>query len=398
MINSSLLENLSILYVEDCAETQLTIKPFLEKFFKKVIFADDGMDALEKFKAEYKNGYAIDILLTDIVMPNMNGLELISSVRNLNMDIKVIISSSDTSESTFLRAFELNVNDYIVKPIDVGVLIKKIEQIVIDSKNNSLFMNSINKLVSTFTISKDQKVIYSNSFFLNLIEYSEEELTNLSFPLLLDSSFPKSLFTQLWKSINANEQWNGVLKFKTKSNEVFYLNTFILPNIEPLYHKKIIDFTFIGFHVTEQELERRKFKKNILLKMKDLNKEIYKLRQEKQLSLEDIKKEKLNNSSLLSQINTMTIDNSYLEDEFKKNRSKTKRAVEIYRKKRDRFKEKTRKVTELHEEEKQALLDEIEQLKIHNEQLQNHINSSIFNFKKIMYKNKANISIPFFKS
>jgi two-component system chemotaxis response regulator CheY len=81
----------------------------------KIISATDGMEALEKLP-----NYSIDLIITDLNMPNVDGFELIRSVReNKNYeDIPIIILSSLGSEKDIERGLSIGANSYLVKPFD----------------------------------------------------------------------------------------------------------------------------------------------------------------------------------------------------------------------------------------------------------------------------------------
>jgi len=105
--------DLTVLYVEDSTESmELTLELFKD-FFGNIITALNGKDALEKFK---KN--AIDIIITDINMPVMNGLDMLKEIRSKNKDIPVLILSAYSESEYFIESIKLGVNGYILKPID----------------------------------------------------------------------------------------------------------------------------------------------------------------------------------------------------------------------------------------------------------------------------------------
>jgi len=105
----------TILYVEDQEELRESVVLFLEKFFNIVEYAEDGVEALEK----YNNGH-YDIVLTDIQMPNMNGLELSTEIKKINQDTQVIILSAFDNKDYLLEAIEIGVDHYIMKPMNMN--------------------------------------------------------------------------------------------------------------------------------------------------------------------------------------------------------------------------------------------------------------------------------------
>jgi len=105
----------TILYAEDQEELRESVVLFLGKFFNNVEFAEDGVEALEK----YNNGH-YDIVLTDIQMPNMNGLELSTEIKKINPDTQVIILSAFDNKDYLLEAIEIGIDHYIMKPMNMN--------------------------------------------------------------------------------------------------------------------------------------------------------------------------------------------------------------------------------------------------------------------------------------
>jgi len=107
------LEKFTILYVEDDEITRELIKEILEPSCKKVFVASDGEEGLALYKEKKP-----DIVLSDIAMPNMNGLEMSEAIKELNPEQPIALFTA-FSESAFLKkAAEIGVATYILKPLD----------------------------------------------------------------------------------------------------------------------------------------------------------------------------------------------------------------------------------------------------------------------------------------
>ncbi len=106
-------QNLSILYVEDEDGLRKSIVVYLSKIFKCVTSAKDGLDGLNKYKQNH-----FDILICDIQMPVMNGLQMIEKVKEINPNQEIIILSAYSDSNYLLDAIHMNVNGYIIKPVD----------------------------------------------------------------------------------------------------------------------------------------------------------------------------------------------------------------------------------------------------------------------------------------
>ena len=92
----------NILYVEDDEEVSLVFRETLNIFFNKVYFAVNGLDGLEKFENN-----SIDLILTDITMPLMNGLDMSKEIKKINQDIPIIITSAHDDIEYFVQMLKL---------------------------------------------------------------------------------------------------------------------------------------------------------------------------------------------------------------------------------------------------------------------------------------------------
>jgi YesN/AraC family two-component response regulator len=108
------LQSVKILFVEDETDLVAIISDTLSKLKANFETAENGQVALDKFK-EVKD---FDLIVTDINMPIMNGLELIKNIREIDKDIPVIIMSAHTEPEYIKSAEELGVENYLLKPFD----------------------------------------------------------------------------------------------------------------------------------------------------------------------------------------------------------------------------------------------------------------------------------------
>jgi two-component system NtrC family sensor kinase len=95
----------------------------------EVITAIDGKQALDKALAERP-----DLVITDLKMPRMSGLELLAALRKAGSDIPVILTTFYGSEQAAIEAFRLGARDYIVKPYDVQEMLASVERALIERR------------------------------------------------------------------------------------------------------------------------------------------------------------------------------------------------------------------------------------------------------------------------
>ena len=119
------LQRLTLLYAEDEEGIRKNIADSLSYYVKEVIEARDGVEAYE-FYLQKKPG----IVLSDIHMPNLNGIDFVKKVREENKSIPIVIITAHTDKEYLLEAIELKMEKYIVKPIELESLLNVLEKCV----------------------------------------------------------------------------------------------------------------------------------------------------------------------------------------------------------------------------------------------------------------------------
>jgi len=130
MDDLKLLENIKILYIEDEKVTRTMIFSFLKKRVGKVIAAECGEEGIRKF-LEYKP----DIIITDLVMPDMSGMEVMRRIRSMGYKVPIIITSALSDSKTILETMDLKIEKYLIKPIDEDILLEKLVNIASEELN-----------------------------------------------------------------------------------------------------------------------------------------------------------------------------------------------------------------------------------------------------------------------
>jgi DNA-binding response OmpR family regulator len=139
MIN---LKNYTILYAEDETIIRLNLNRFFEKNFKKVLLAKDGEEALELI-----DKHNPQILVLDIEMPYYTGLEVAKIVRQYNKEIPIVMVTAHSDTSTLLKAIELNLNSYLIKPITQSKLYEllyKLQKYFDEKSHKRLYLSENN--------------------------------------------------------------------------------------------------------------------------------------------------------------------------------------------------------------------------------------------------------------
>ena len=120
----NLLKNMTVLFIDDDEIFLEEMKIVLKSFFKTVYVYSNPLEAFKKYQ---QNSTNIDLIMTDIRMPDLSGLEFCKKVRDTNKNIPIIICSSHTDIDELIESIRYNLVDYIVKPISYEKLKKSFE-------------------------------------------------------------------------------------------------------------------------------------------------------------------------------------------------------------------------------------------------------------------------------
>lgn len=115
--------NLKVLYVEDDEETRQGISETLKLRVSSLDMAKDGKEGLEKFS----NGN-YDVVITDIKMPVMNGLEMARQIRKLKRNTPIIITTAYNDNELLIECIDIGVNQFVMKPILLSKLMDALEK------------------------------------------------------------------------------------------------------------------------------------------------------------------------------------------------------------------------------------------------------------------------------
>ncbi len=116
--------NLHLLYIEDDLSMRETSVDLFKNFFTQITTAIDGVEGFEK----YENG-SFDIIVTDISMPRMDGIELIKRIRAKDKDIPIIVYSAWNKTSYMTECISMNVDGYLLKPMQIKNIMEVLEKI-----------------------------------------------------------------------------------------------------------------------------------------------------------------------------------------------------------------------------------------------------------------------------
>ena len=178
-------KDISILCVEDDPLALKTISAIIARRFEKVITATNGKEGLEKF-IHHKP----EIILTDVAMPEKDGLQMAKEIMELDPDVRIIIMSAYSETEYFLKAIELGVDNFTLKPTDTDKLLsvlqktaasilmeRKVEQQKIELiESEEKYRTTVNNLpLAILSLNADGLIISANPIFETIFEIEEKD-------------------------------------------------------------------------------------------------------------------------------------------------------------------------------------------------------------------------------
>jgi len=173
-------KDIKLLYVEDDKDARESTLEALEMLFQNITVGVDGEDGLNAFKND-----DFDIIITDINMPKMNGIDMIFKIREIDKDITIIVLSAHDDKKYFEQTIKAGIDGYLLKPIDIeqfiDLMIKSVNNIN-KAKELDDYKKNLEKKVEIQT-QKIKENLYRDSLtglcnFLKLEEDIESEKFN----------------------------------------------------------------------------------------------------------------------------------------------------------------------------------------------------------------------------
>ena len=190
-----ILNNFTLLYVEDDHNAQEQMRFILEDETKKTYQAFDGEEGLELYKK-----YRPDIVLTDINMPNMDGLQMALKIKEIDKDQPIVILSAFDDRETLLRAIQVGIESFVPKPVDIDLLFERLEKIA---------QNIQNKLDAQELHERKMQELYTLAHYDNLTNIPNRHLFNIEFDEAISrAKRKKSVFTLLFIDLDNFKQIN----------------------------------------------------------------------------------------------------------------------------------------------------------------------------------------------
>ena len=168
-------KNLTVLYVEDSDIVRDSTLEMMGEFFSKIDSARDGEEGLQKYKKHYNdNNQYYDIVMTDINMPKMNGIEMSRSILSLNEDQIILVISAHNESDYLLELINMGISKFILKPINITQFQKIIFRIITSLQNKKVVkeqyeeIQKINLILASAKKEAEQASRQKSQFLANM--------------------------------------------------------------------------------------------------------------------------------------------------------------------------------------------------------------------------------------
>jgi PAS domain S-box-containing protein len=238
-IEKKLLKRLKALYVEDDKHIRTELSALLSNFFGKVYTADDGAKGLETY---LKNQDDIDVIISDINMPKLTGIEMLQKIREVDSKVPVLFATAYSDNEFLSEAIKLKVHDYIIKPIDIRNLLAVMNELanilyqdfLIEQQNSELekykdIINTNNIVIKTDTTSI---ITYVNQLFCDTTGYKKDEVIGKKVEEIKHKDTSSSVINELFSAVLDNKAWKGIIKNATKSNEPYTVDCYAISTLD----------------------------------------------------------------------------------------------------------------------------------------------------------------------
>jgi PAS domain S-box-containing protein len=250
------LRTITILYVEDESALRKQETRIYNKIFKEVFEAEDGVEALEIFK---NNQDKIDIVITDINMPKMSGLDLAREIQHIS-DVPIIITTAYTNTEYMLESLDLGIKKFINKPVTINRIIQDIEKVVVQhrkernvkdiaktlitktkndskelselliinkelEKNLTYYKQLADRYIAMMMVNKNGEILEVSSRFSELMGYNESELMGENISILKENNSGISIQKEMLEAIHKKTTIDSIHEFTTKEGNPLHFKT-----------------------------------------------------------------------------------------------------------------------------------------------------------------------------
>lgn len=155
---TDLTKELKVLIVEDESKLAILLKEAISSYCYSITLAVDGKEGIEKFLKVKP-----DIVITDIMMPNLDGLDMTLELKKISPNIPIIILSAFSDKEKLLKAIDVGISKYFIKPFDPDEVLNYINKLAQEINKQRVI-----KLKDNFTFDNNTKNLYQNKILIRI--------------------------------------------------------------------------------------------------------------------------------------------------------------------------------------------------------------------------------------
>ena len=255
---------IKLLYVEDNQGARESTLNVLSEFFSDIIIAIDGKDGLEKFSQN-----SIDLIITDISMPKLDGLSMIEQIRQVDKSVSILLLSAYSDIEYFKRSIALGVDGYLLKPLDLEQFLELVSKVADKIQTQKELASNINFLEQYEAVTNQNAMIsktdsngiltYVNKLFCKYSQYTSEELIGKNQDIIRHKDNPSSIFQEMWQRTKIEKKiWQGIVRSRAKDGSSYYVDAVVKPIFD--LDGKLIEYITMLHDITEVMSPKKRLK------------------------------------------------------------------------------------------------------------------------------------------
>lgn len=234
--NKDFLLSSTLLYIEEDDTIRTDTYDIFSCVFKKVLVAKTATEAIEIFEKHHTH---IDVILTDINFSDLDGVDLLSKIREINWHVPLLITTVFDDPKLLLKLIKFNITNYIVKPVQIRTTFKIIAQLMeeeqmkkkLKSQEFELkqFMSILESINLVCEIDLEGKITSANDLLLMTSGYNLNEILEKKHSQFFDEYENQETEETVFAVLKSGQVWSGDCRKTTKDGEVYHTFSIIMP-------------------------------------------------------------------------------------------------------------------------------------------------------------------------
>ena len=286
-------KDLRVLFVEKDKVVRKSALKIFNQFFNDIVIVSNGKKGSEEFLESRKpeNRY-FDIIISDIDMPKLSGIELAKKIRSINYSVPILFFVFPDEIHNFIDIIDLRVNGFLSKPLNFDKFIFYIKRILEVNEARNIQNYKQRNILDTI----DQNVIFTKTdlkgiithaseAFCEISGYTKDELVGQPHNIVRHPDMPMETFMYIWSIIPSGEVWSGDIKNLKKDGSHYWVHATITPEYD-------YEENHIGYISVRKDIELQKeveiLNASLEMKIEDRTKKMEIAKKEAELIMKSI--------------------------------------------------------------------------------------------------------------